>query len=339
MKKVKVEDAVGMVLAHDLTRIVPGEFKGVAFKKGHVIREEDIEKLKDMGKNNIYILDIKENELHEDDAAFKIAEHVSGEGLYFEGPSEGKVSLKAEYDGILKVNVEGLEEVNSIDLLILSTLHNNSLVRKGQVVAGTRIIPLIIDKEKINKIKYISEKLNKIIRVKKFKPLKIGAVVTGSEVYEGRIKDQFGPVFTQKIKDYGGILLEIRYAPDNQEKIEEEINYLIESGADVVLTSGGMSVDPDDVTPSAIRNVSNNVITYGSPVLPGAMFMLAYKDNVAIMGIPACGMYHKATILDLTLPRILSGEILTRRDIAKLGHGGLCLNCEVCNYPVCPFGK
>lgn len=338
MKKVNVEEAVGMVLAHDLTKIVPGQFKGAAFKKGHIIKPEDIDMLKDMGKNHINVLELTEDDIHEDDAAIRIGTAISGDGVYTTQPSEGKVTIKAKERGLLKINLEALEEVNDIELIIIATLHNNSLVEKDQSVAGTRIIPLSIEKDKIEKIEEICRELD-IISVKELKPLKAGIVVTGSEVYHGRITDKFGPVLEGKVKFYGGTLLGIKYASDDIEMIQESINSFIEEGADIVLTSGGMSVDADDVTPTAIRNTSDRVITYGSPVLPGAMFMLAYKGDTPILGVPACGMYHKTTVLDLILPRIMAEEVLTRKDVTRLGHGGLCLNCEVCRYPVCPFGK
>lgn len=339
MKKIKVEDAVGMVLAHDLTKIVPGQFKGAAYKKGYIIKQEDIDKLKDMGKNHINVMELTENDVHENDAAIRIGTAISGEGVYITQPSEGKVTIKAKERGLLKINLEALEAVNDVELIIIATLHNNTVVEKDQAVAGTRIIPLAIEKAKIEKVEKICIDMDTIISVKEVKPLKVGIVVTGSEVYHGRITDKFGPVLEEKVRFYGGTLLGVKYASDDSEMIQDNINSFIEQGADIILTSGGMSVDADDVTPTAIKNISDRVITYGSPVLPGAMFMIAYKGNIPILGVPACGMYHKTTVLDLTLPRALTGEVLTRKDITSLGHGGLCLNCKVCHYPVCPFGK
>ncbi len=339
MKKVRVEDAVGMVLAHDLTKIVPGQFKGAAYKKGYIIKPEDVDKLKDMGKNHINVMELTENDIHEDDAAIRIGTAISGEGVYTTQPSEGKVTLKAKERGLLKINLEALEAVNDIESIIIATLHNNTVVEKDQAVAGTRIIPLAVEKNKIEKIEEICNELGDIVSVKGLKPLKAGVVVTGSEVYDGRITDKFGPVLEEKVRFYGGTLLGIKYASDDIEMIQDSINSLIEQGADIILTSGGMSVDADDITPTAIKNISDRVITYGSPVLPGSMFMLAYKGNTPILGVPACGMYHKTTVLDLVLPRVIAGEVLTRKDLTSLGHGGLCLNCKVCHYPVCPFGK
>ena len=327
MKIVNVEEAIGMVLAHDLTKIVPGQFKGAAFKKGHVITPEDIPVLKDMGKNHLNVLELSEDDLHEEDAAIRIGTAISGEGVYRTDPHEGKVTLKARDRGLLKINLDALEEVNDIEMIIIATLHNNTVVDKDQPVAGTKIIPLTIKKDKIEAIERICKELGSIVSVKELKPLKAGIVVTGSEVYHGRITDKFGPVLEEKVRFYGGTLLGVKYASDDIDMIQNSINDFLEKGADIVLTSGGMSVDADDLTPTAIRNISDRVITYGSPVLPGAMFMVAYKGSTPILGVPACGMYHKTTVLDLILPRIMAGEEHSRKDITKPGGGGACLNC------------
>jgi molybdenum cofactor synthesis domain-containing protein len=339
LKKIRVEEAVGMILGHDLTKILPGKFKGAAFKKGYIIREEDIEVLKDMGKYHIYAVDLNEDYIHEDEAAIRIGRAVAGEGLYLEGPSEGKVSLKSKYKGLLKINLKALEAINNIDLIVLATLHNNTLVEQGRTVAGTRIIPLTIKEERVKEVEKICSEHGAVISLNKMRPVKVGIVVTGNEVYEGRVSDKFGPVLRSKINKYGVKLLDIEYVPDRSKKIQKAIKSLIGKGAEVVLAAGGMSVDADDVTPDAIKKVSSKVITYGSPVLPGAMFMLAYTEKAAILGIPACGMYSKTTVLDLILPRVLIGESLSKGDIVKLAHGGLCLSCEECRYPTCPFGK
>lgn len=339
MKSVEVEKAVGAILAHDLTKIVPGEFKGAAYKKGYIIQPEDIEELKKMGKNHIFVLEMKPNALHEDDAALRIAEAAAGEGISLTKPSEGKISMKASYRGLLKINVEALEAVNDIDMVVLSTLQNNTVVYEGKIVAGTRIIPLCIDRKSIEAVEEVCDRLGKIVYIKKLMQLRTGVVVTGTEVYEGRIEDKFGPVLIKKLEDYGCIPAGLAYAPDNKERIMTEIENRIKDGAQIVLVSGGMSVDADDVTPFAIRESCDRTVIYGAPVLPGAMFMLGYKKDIPIIGIPACGMYHKITVFDLVLPRILSGETLTRKDITGLGHGGLCQNCESCRYPNCTFGR
>jgi molybdopterin biosynthesis enzyme len=168
---------------------------------------------------------------------------------------------------------------------------------------------------------------------------KAGLVITGNEVYHGKVKDAFEPVITGKIKKFDGEITGVHFAPDNAKFIEDRIRDLINAGADLIITTGGMSVDPDDVTRFAIRNLGVDELHYGSPVLPGAMFLVAYIGDIPVLGIPACGMYASITVFDLVLPRVLAGERIGRREIAELGHGGLCLKCEKCQYPVCPFGK
>lgn len=338
-KKINVEDSVGTVLAYDLTKIVPGEFKGAAFRKGHIIKEEDIDQLKSMGKYHIYVIELGEEEIHENEAGTMIATKASGEGIYITEPYEGKVSLKSEKKGLLKINKEGLQELNDIEMVIMATLHNNTPVEKDSLVAGTRIIPLTMERKKLKKLDSIEERYGKIISVKPYEKLKCGIVVTGTEVYEGIIKDKFGTVLESKVKDLEGDVIGIKYSPDDKDKIKENLNYFLEKGADMVLVSGGMSVDADDVTPIAIGETVDEVITYGSPVLPGAMFMIGYKGEIPILGIPACGMYSKITVLDLVLPRLFTKEKLSRRDITKMGHGGLCLSCPICTYPICHLGK
>lgn len=339
MKKVKVEDAIGSVLAHDMTKIVPGEFKGVAFKKGHIIREDDVEALKDMGKRHVYILELDENQLHEDDAAYRIASCTAGDGIDLSSPREGKINYVSQFDGLLQINVDTLFDINSVEGAMLSTLHNNYMVKKGMVVAGTRIIPLTIDKSVIEEIEAKAFGKPPVVSVKKIQNKKIGIIVTGSEVFNKRIEDKFGPILEEKINTYGGTHVETVYSSDEVPMIVDRMNYLKSLGAEIILLSGGMSVDPDDVTPTAIREFSDEVITYGSPVLPGAMLMLAKHQNIMLIGIPGCGMYHKITVFDLIFPRVLADVEITKKDIVMLSHGGLCLHCEVCRYPICPLGK
>ena len=337
MKSVRVEDAVGMILCHDLTKIIPGEFKGRAFKKGHIIQEEDIKELLSIGKEHIYVWENKEGILHENDAAVRLKDLVCGEGLEFGEIKEGKINFKAAKDGLLKIDKEKLLEINMLGDIIVSTIQNNTPVKKGEVIGATRIIPLAIDEEKIIEAeKLIKESIIKVIDIK---PKKVHMITTGSEVYHGRIKDAFGPAVRKKVEYYGCTLENQVILPDDKEKIVCEIKKAIESGAEMILCTGGMSVDPDDVTPTAIKECGADLITYGAPVLPGAMFLLAYSGDIPIVGLPGCVMYCKRTIFDLVLPRILSDERLSFRDIALYGHGGFCLNCYVCTFPHCSFGK
>lgn len=339
-RTIPVEKAVGTVLAHDITEIRPGEFKGRAFKKGHVIRPEDVCQLQRLGKENLYVLNIAEDEIHEDDAAYALAKALMGEGVMIKGePKEGKINIIAERDGLLKINKDALLEFNMLGDIMCATVHSNTMVKKGQTVAGTRAIPLIVKKDIVRAAVRIGENTGTIIQVKEIRKPKAGVVITGNEVYYGRIKDAFATVITEKVRAIGGEIVGIYYAPDDESFIESRLRELINAGADLLITTGGMSVDPDDVTRFAIRNLEVSDITYGSAVLPGAMFLVAYFGDVPVLGIPACGMYAKTTIFDLILPRVLTGEKVGRRELAELGHGGLCMKCKTCQYPICPFGK
>ena len=341
MKKeiIRTEDAVGKVLAHDITRIVKGEFKGSLFKKGHVIRPEDVDRLLDVGKSNIYVLELGDSEIHEDEAGIRLGEALKGSGVYTKPPKESRVNLFAEYDGVLKIDVDALQEVNDQPLVICATLPNNTPVKKDQMVAGTKVIPLIVEEKDILAAEDACRKAGQVIEVKPYHKKKVGCVITGSEVFYNRIPDGFAPVITEKVEHYGSEILEITYAPDDLDIITEKILDLKAKGADVIFTTGGMSVDPDDLTPSAIRKSGADIVIYGASALPGAMFMMAYLGDIPILGVPACGMFFRTTVVDLLLPRIFADERITKRDITSLGAGGLCMQCETCVWPKCTFGK
>ena len=290
MKQIRIEDAVGCILSHDVTKIVPGEFKGRLFKKGHVIKEEDIAKLLDIGKEHIYVWEPKENELHENDAAIRIKDLVLGEGCTIsEEIKEGKIDFFADRQGVLKINKDLLLKLNMVGEIIVSTMHNNTPVKKGEKIGATRVIPLIINEEKIIEAENLIRE--KIIRVEEIKPKKAVLITTGNEVYKGRIKDAFLPVMEEKLGYYGSEIIRQVILPDDKEMISENIIKAIEEDkVDVVICTGGMSVDPDDVTPSAIKDCNGEIVTYGAPVLPGAMFLLAYYKNTPILGVPSCAM-------------------------------------------------
>lgn len=339
MKQIRIEDAIGCILSHDVTKIVPGEFKGRLFKKGHVIKKEDIPKLLDIGKEHIYVWEPKEDELHENDAATRIKDLVLGEGCYIsEEIKEGKIDFFSVKQGVLKVNKNLLLKLNMLGEIIVSTMHNNTPVKPDEKIGATRIIPLIINEEKIIE----AEKLikEKIISVKEIKPKKAVLITTGNEIYKDRIKDAFLPVMKEKLEYYGAEIVKQVILPDDKEMIKSNILKAIEEEkADMIICTGGMSVDPDDVTPTAIKDCNGAIVTYGAPVLPGAMFLLAYYKYTPILGVPSCAMYSKRTIFDLVLPRVLAEEKLSFEDIAAYGNGGMCLNCGVCTFPHCSFGK
>ncbi|KJS13753.1 MAG: hypothetical protein VR67_03080 [Peptococcaceae bacterium BRH_c8a] len=339
MKKIPVADSVGMVLVHDLTRIVPGHFKGSAFKKGHVIEPRDIPVLLSMGKDHIFVWDPPEGHIHENEAALRIAGVVAGDGVDYGEPHEGKVSFKTRRDGLLRINRNGIDQINSVLNMCLSTLHDHTPVKNGKTVAATRVIPLTIAEEAVLEVEKLRTKHEWLIKVVPYQPLSVGVVITGNEVYYGRIKDAFGPTLKDKMEKYGCNITEQVYTPDEIEKITEAVLKMHHNGRRLIMVAGGMSVDPDDTTPGAIKNTGANIITYGSPVQPGAMFMLAMLGETIILGLPACVIYCKATIFDILLPRILAGQTVTRQDIVQLGVGGLCESCDSCSYPHCGFGR
>jgi|AntRauTorckE6833_2_1112554.scaffolds.fasta_scaffold00244_11 molybdenum cofactor synthesis domain-containing protein len=338
IKKISVDKAVGHVIAHDMTQIIPGEYKGARFKKGHIIKKEDITVLKDMGKENIYVLNLDKETLHEDQAAYKMAEVLKSEYIKLDDPHEGKISLISKTDGILMINKDLLFKANSESDILITTGHTNAPVKKGEVIAGVRINPLTIEVKKINKVLSILNE-GKLFKINPYKNLKVGIAITGNEVYSGRIEDKFLPTLKNKLKKWGGKLLDHKYVPDDPEKITESLLELKKEGADILLTGGGMSVDPDDVTPLGIRNTGANIIKYGVPVLPGNKLMVAYLDQVPILGLPACVIFERTTVFDIVYPRILSGEKITKDKLVKLSYGGLCHDCPVCQYPHCSFGK
>jgi len=339
LRMVPVAEAVGMILCHDITRIVPGREKGRAFRKGHVISQDDVPKLKALGKEHIYVWEVTPDLVHEDEAAQRLARHAAGPGLRWGEPNQGRVNLYAEYEGLLKVQVDQLRQVNSIENICFSTLHNNRAVARGEMVAGTRIIPLTIPSSTLEEAEHRCAQPEPLLAVKPYQPKWVGVVTTGSEVYEGRIKDGFYSVIKKKTTPYGARFLGQVIVPDDPEVISQEIHQMVGEGAELVLVTGGMSVDPDDVTPLGIRSTGAEVVFYGAPVLPGSMFMLAYIGHVPICGLPGCVMFNQTTIFDLLLPRIFAGERINRDEIVALGYGGLCLECATCSFPNCSFGK
>lgn len=339
MKKVKVQDAIGMAICHDISKVVPGEFKGVRFPRGHVIQPEDVPELLNLGKEHVYVMEEGSGEIHEDDAAVRIAQGVMGDNLTYEGPREGKATVKSTIKGLFQVNSALLREINSIDEVTVPCLPNHYPVKPGDRVATARVIPLMIKEEKIERVEELCRSQGPVFQVKPYRKLKVGIIITGNEVFKGRIEDKFGPVLNKKLKAYETEMLGQTFCPDDMAAIDQAIASYLEQEADLIILTGGMSVDPDDLTPGAIKNCGAEVVTYGTPAQPGNMFMLAYKDKTALIGVPGAAIYHPTTVLDVFLPRIFAGDRLTKDDFIRLGEGGLCRNCEVCRYPICYFGR
>lgn len=340
MKLIRTEDAVGHVLCHDITQIIKDVKKDAVFRKGHIVTEEDIPVLLSVGKEHLYVWENDETMMHENDAAEVLCRICKGENVGRSNVKEGKIEFIAECDGVLKIDDDKLYELNSFGQMMIATRHGNFQVKKGDRLGGTRIIPLVIEKEKMKRVEDIAGQ-KPIINIRPFVPKKYGLVTTGSEIYKGRIEDTFSPVIEEKVEEFGGEMICHEYSDDSNVMTEAAIKRMLDAGCEMVICTGGMSVDPDDRTSLAIRDVCGDVVTYGAPVLPGAMFMLAYygEKNIPVMGLPGCVMYAKRTIFDIVLPRIMTDELLVKDDFDRMGQGGFCLNCQVCTFPSCGFGK
>ena len=337
MKLIRTEDAVGHVLCHDITQIIPGEFKGARFSKGHVVQPEDIPVLLSIGKENLYVWEKLPGILHENEAAALLYKAAAGKNIHGTAPKEGKIELIADCDGLLKINRKALLAVNRTPQMMIATIHGDLPVKKGDKLAGTRIIPLVIEQEKMDAMQEAAGP-EPILNVLPFHPKKFAVITTGSEVAKGRIEDKFTPILKSKLEAYGCEMTFHTVCGDESETITADILRAKEAGCELIFTTGGMSVDPDDRTPLAIRNTGADIISYGAPVLPGAMFLLSYLDGVPVCGLPGCVMYAKRTIFDLLLPRLLADDPITADEIAALGEGGLCQGCKTCTWPNCGFG-
>ena len=339
MKLIPVQEAVGHVLCHDMTQIIPGQYKDARFRKGHVVREEDIPVLLAMGKENLYVWEMVPGMVHENDAAGRLVRLCENEHMVRSAVKEGKIELTAAIDGLFRVDTRRLNAVNLLEDIMIATRRGNTPVRAGDKLCGTRVIPLVIEEEKLSRAEAAAGDAP-LLELLPWKLKTAGVITTGSEVAKGLVQDAFTPVVRRKLEAFGIAVTEHRLAGDELEDIAAAIAEVRERGVDLVLCTGGMSVDPDDRTPGAIRRSGARIVAYGAPVLPGAMFLLGYyEDGTPVMGLPGCVMYAKATIFDLILPRVAAGVPVSREDIASMGEGGLCLGCGDCTYPNCGFGK
>lgn len=339
MKLMRTEDAVGQVLCHDITQIIKGVTKDAVFRKGHVIRPEDIPVLLSVGKKHIYIWENDETMLHENEAAGILCSLCQGPGMRATAPKEGKIELIAETDGLFMADVEGLRRINSLGGMMIAARAGGFPVKAGDRLCGTRIIPLVIKKEIMEQARQAAGN-SPLLSLLPFRAKSYGVVTTGSEVYSGLIEDTFTPVIEEKLAEYGCFMTAHEVCGDESEQITQAIRRMADSGTEMIFCTGGMSVDPDDRTPLAIRNAGASVVSYGAPVLPGAMFLISYlPDGRPVCGLPGCVMYAGRTIFDLVLPRLLADVPVTADWLAGLGHGGLCLSCPECRFPNCGFGK
>lgn len=337
MKKMKVEEAVGMTLCHDITAMRDG-FKGAAFKRGHVITAEDIPNLLDLGKRMVFVWEEHAGEIHEEDAALRMAAMSPAEGAHYTEPSEGKVLLMADRRGMLRVDTALLREINTIGDITISTLPDHYPVEVSARLASMRIVPLVTQEEQIIRVEQLCAE-KKLLDLLPYQDKKIGVIITGSEIYSGRIKDKFEPVVRAKMKQYPAEILGVTICDDDLAMITAAAKQYLDKGADFLIFTGGMSVDPDDLTPTAVRQLGADIVSHGVPSQPGNMTLVAYLGDTAILGVPGAAISLPTTIFDVLLPQIFTGEKLTKQDLVRLGDGGLCQMCESCHFPNCTFGR
>ncbi len=337
MKKVPVEQAVGMTLCHDITAMVDG-FKGAAFRRGHIIEESDIPRLLDLGKRMVFIWEDHAGELHEEDCARRLAAMAPVEGAHYTEPSEGKVVLVADRAGMFRVDTELLTRINSIGDITIATLPDHYPVKAGDRLASMRIVPLVTKERQIIEAEALCAD-QPLLSLLPYKEKKAGVIITGSEVYTGRIKDKFEPVIRRKLSLYPGSIVGVTLCDDDLDMITAAARNHLLNGADFLIFTGGMSVDPDDLTPTAIRQLGAEIITHGVPSQPGNMTLVAYLGEIPVLGVPGAAIHLPTTILDVLLPQIYAGLPFTREDLIRLGDGGLCQLCGSCHFPNCTFGR
>lgn len=337
MKKINVEDAIGMELCHDITEMNDG-FKGVAFRRGHIIREEDIAHMLDIGKRTVFVWEETAGEIHEDDCARRLAAMAPVEGAHYTEPAEGKVLLFADRPGMFRVNTGLLKKINSIGDITICTLPDHYPVETGARLASMRIVPLVTKESQITEAEALCAR-EKLLELKPYRHKNIGVVITGSEVYSGRIRDRFEPVVRRKMMDYPGRIIGITVCDDNVDMIVNAAKAHLENGADLLIFTGGMSVDPDDMTPTAIRKLGAGIIAHGVPSQPGNMTLVAYLGDIPILGIPGAAIKLPTTVFDVLLPQIFAGDRITKEELTNLASGGLCQMCGSCHWPNCTFGR
>lgn len=337
MKKINVEDAIGMELCHDITAIRDG-FKGAEFKRGHIIAEEDVERLLNLGKKQIFVWEDNAGEVHEEDCALRLLAAAPCANAHWEGPSEGKVLLKAECEGMFRVNKDLLYKINSIGDITFTSIPDHYPVKAGDRLASVRIVPLVTKEEQIAAAEKMMAAEN-LLDLRPYNHMKVGIVITGSEIFSGRIKDKFEPVIRAKLSKYPSEVIGVEICDDDLDMILTASRKFVEMGADLIVYSGGMSVDPDDLTPTAMRELSDDFVTQGVPSQPGNMTTIAYAGKVVLAGVPSAAISQPTTVLDAILPQIFAGDKFTKEELMRLGDGGLCQQCKECHFPCCPYGK
>ena len=337
MKKIAIEDAIGMELCHDITEMNDG-FKGVAFRRGHIIQPSDVEHMMRIGKQHIFVWEAHAGEIHEDDCARRMAAMTPVEGAHYTEPAEGKVLLIADQRGMFRVNRQLLNQINSIGDITICTLPDHYPVEAGARLASMRIVPLVTKEERIIEAEQLCRD-TPLLGLLPYQHKKVGVIITGSEVYHGRIQDKFEPVVRSRMKQYPSEIMGITFCDDDLHMIVDAAQAFLEKGADFLIFTGGMSVDPDDLTPSAIRQLGADIVTYGIPAQPGNMTLVAYLGSIPILGVPGAAIKLPTTIFDVLLPQVFAGERISKEELVNIADGGLCQMCKTCHWPNCSFGR
>jgi len=341
LRKVRAEEAAGGTALHDMTCIEPGRSKDAAFVRGQKLDVGDVCRLQRMGRFEVYVEGEGQEDgwVHEDAAARVLADALAGPGVDASGaPREGKITMTAACDGLLRIDEGTLEEFNAIPGIMCATRHACSVVERGQQIAATRAIPLFLDRDVLDDALHVLDG-GPLLEILPLRRCRTGILVTGTEVFQGLIEDRFIPIVSSKVEAYGCPVVATAIVPDDRERIAAAVLDMVGKGAELIVTTAGMSVDPGDVTRQGLADAGVQNMRYGTPILPGAMTLLAEIGSVDVIGVPACALFFKTTSLDILLPRVLAGVSPARRELARLGHGGMCMQCKRCTYPKCPFGK
>jgi hypothetical protein len=339
MKKLTVQDAIGHVICHDMTQIAPDGTKGPRFRRGHVVAPEDVEVLLDMGKSHIYVWEENAGLVHEEDAALALTKAAAGSNTEYGPPSEGKITVSSAIYGLFKVNRAGLNAMNAVEDVAVACLPDNFEVRPGRALAGIRIIPLVTTEDRLQSAVDAGKAAWPVLQVLPFRSMRVGIIITGGEIYSGRVKDRFEPKLREKLSRFDAKIIGVTLCPDALSPITDAIARYLAEGADLIALTGGMSVDPDDLTPTAIRQSGAGVVSHGVPAQPGNMVLLAYHGDTVLVGLPGVSVHRETTSFDVLLPRIFAGQRIAEKDLIPMGEGGLCSFCDVCHYPICYFGR
>ncbi|MCC6315368.1 MAG: molybdopterin-binding protein [Thermomicrobiales bacterium] len=305
---------VGAVLAEDAR--AGGKKR---FAKGHRLTAEDAATLAELDEP-IHAVQLEPGEIHEDQAALRLAAAVAGPGLERRGPSQSRYNLVAAHKGQVRVDVDRLRAINRVPGMAVFTLHNRVATVPGKVVTGVKITPVATPESALVAAERIAAG-EPIVQVAPFQPLVVGVI--SSEGMSDRVRQRFRDIVTRKMGWYGARVLRFVEVPPEADAVGEAVAALRADGADVILSAGGNTIDPLDPALAALQRMGAEMVRFGAPVHPGSMFWMAYLDETPVVNLASCGMYAKASVADLVLPTVMSGARVDIDELADLGYGGL----------------